>query len=287
MMKKYLKYLKTKTKSLKPFDWVLIGVGLIAIIIFAILFFRKSTYITATVSVGEDSAIYGSFFDASGPKYWFANAFQKGQEEKDGLGRVQAEVLNVYSYDRTPTNKTVYLDMNLNTVYNRATNTYTYKGTPVLVGSTIKLNLDNVYAEGLVTEVQGFPGNLVKKNITVEAQIREDDPTYLGTAGTKNYLADAIQKGDTVKDNHGQQMIKVLDKRVVPAEITVNTSDGRVIKATDPMREDVFLTLEILAGKIDGRYYLLNNVPILVDQPIPFNTLTVSVFPTVTKFLSY
>jgi hypothetical protein len=121
----------------------------------------------------------------------------------------------------------------------------------------------------------------------VEAQIREDDPTYLGTAGTKNYLADAIQKGDTVKDNHGQQMIKVLDKRVVPAEITVNTSDGRVIKATDPMREDVFLTLEILAGKIDGRYYLLNNVPILVDQPIPFNTLTVSVFPTVTKFLSY
>jgi len=283
MTKKFLKYLKTKTKSFKVFDWVLIVFGLVAVVIFAILFFRKSTYITATVSVGEDSVVWNTM----GPKYWFADSFHKGQVEKDGLGRIQAQVLNIYSYDKTPTNKTVYLDVKLNTVYNRATNTYTYKGSPVLVGSTIKLNLDNVYAEGLVTEVQGFPDHSVKQNIIVEAQLMEDDSVFLGTLGVKGYLADAIQVGDTVKDNHGSEMIKVLSKTVIPAKITVTTSDGRVIEATDPMKKDVFLTLEISAQKIDGKYYFLNDIPILIDRGIPINTPTATYYPTVTKFLSY
>lgn len=285
MRKKLFKYLKTKTKSFKVFDWILIAFGAVAVIIFAILFFRKSTYITATVSVGQDSVVYGSLLDNMGPKDWFASAFHSGQEEKDGLGRVQAEVLNVFSYDKTAINKTVYLNVRLNTVYNRATNTYTYKGVPVLVGSTIKLNLDNVYAEGLVTEVQGFPDYSARKKITVEAVIKDENSTYLGTIGTESYIADSVQIGDTVKDNNGNELIKVLDKKVLPAEVTVTTSDGRVVVGFDPVRKDVYLTLEIYAEKINDKYYFLNDIPILINQPIPVNTSKVSVYPVVTKFL--
>lgn len=287
MRKKILKYFKAKVKSLKVFDWVLIVCGFIAVIVFVILFFRRSVYITVTVSVGEDSAIFGNGWSNFGPKDWFASAFHVGQKEKDGLGKVQAEVLNVYSYDKSEDHKNIYLDVKLNTVYNRATNTYTYKGTPVLIGSTIKLDLDNVFAEGLVTEVQGFPVKSEHQTIKVEAQMGDEETNFMQVSATKNYLADSIQTGDTVKDNKGTTLIKILDKKVLPAEVTVVTSDGRIIKATDPVRKDVFLTLEISAEKIDGKYFFLNDIPILVNQAIPINTPTVSIYPVVTKFLTY
>lgn len=286
MPKKIIKIITAKIKKIKIFDWLLITFGLVSVIIFTVIFFRKSTFITATISVGDSSVVYGTFFD-SGPKPWFANTFYRGQSEKDGLGRIQAEILDVFAYDVAANHKTVYLDVKLNSVYNRATGTYTYKGIPILVGSTIKLNLDKVFAEGLVTRVQGFPNYTAKKIITIETQIREDNVNYPGTIGTKNYLADALQVGDTIKDNNGLVLIKILDKKVTPAEITVNTSDGRAVSTQDPVKKDVFLTLEVLAERIDDKYYFLDNIPILIDHSIPLNTPVVSVFPIVTKFLTY
>jgi len=290
-MKKIYRFVKAKIKLFKIFDWIMIGCGLVGVIVFVVLFFRKSTYINATISVGEDAAVlYGTQYDLSiytGPKYWLAEAFHKGQVEKDGLGRIRAEVLNVYTYDKTPTNKAVYLNVKLNAVYSRSTNTYSYNGIPVLVGSTIKLNLDNVFAQGLVTEVEGFPNYIPPKTITIETQLREESPVYLGTTGTKNYLADAINVGDVVKDNNGIDMIKVIGKRVVPAETVVTTSDGRIVRGSDPSKKDLYLTLEIATQEKDGKYFFLKNIPVLIDRPIPINTTTVSIFPIVTKFIKY
>jgi len=277
-------------KNLKFFDRILIGLSLLAVFIFAVIFFRRSSYITAVVKIGEGSVFYPSWStarnDFSGTQKWFAESFYEGQTEKDGLGKIRAEVLNVYSYDKTPTRKTVYLTVKLKVVYSRASNTYTYKGTPVLVGSKIKLNLDSLYMEGLVTSVEGFPENTVREKIVVEAQIREESPTFLETAGTKPYVADAIKAGDEIKDNNGKTVIKIIEKRVFPAKKAVTTSDGRVVLRNDPVKKDVYLKLEIQALKMGDRYFLLDDIPILVDQIIPINTSTISVFPVVTKFVS-
>lgn len=277
-------------KNLKFFDWILVGLSLLAVFIFAVIFFRRSSYITAVVEVGEDSVFYPSWLtawnDFSGTQGWFAESFYEGQTEKDGLGKIRAEILNVYSYDKTPTRKTVYLTVKLKVVYSRASNTYTYKGTPVLVGSKIKLNLDSLYMEGLVTSVEGFPENTVREKIVVEAQIREESPTFLETAGTKPYVADAIKAGDEVKDSNGKTVIKIIEKRVLPAKKAVTTSDGRVVLRNDPVKKDVYLKLEIQALKIGDRYFFLDDIPILVDQMIPINTSNISVFPVVTKFVS-
>ena len=289
MLKKVIKFLKNRVRHLKLFDWVLVFGGLTLVIVFMVLFFRKSSYITISVLVGEDSASYGSWSswsDNSGPKYWFANAFHKGQMEKDGLGKVQAEVLDVFSYDNNPSHKTVYLNLRIKAVYNRATNAYTYNGTPVLICSTIKLNFNNVFANSLVTNVQGFPDNVIDKKLIVEARIFEDNVVFPGTEGTKEFIANAVQKGDIVYDNNGNELIKILDKKSVPAEITVTTSDGRVIKKIDPLKKDVTFNLEIVVKKINDKYFFLGNIPILINQPVPINLPTVSVFPYVTKILS-
>lgn len=286
MISKILKHLRKRILRLKPLDWLLVGFALICISIFAVIFFRKSSYIVATISVGEDSAVYGLWVNDVGPKYWFSNSFYKGQTEKNGLGNIQAKILDVYLYDVTSTHAKVYLNTQLRVIYNKASDTYTYNGMPVLIGSTIKLNFKDVYAEGLITDIEGANNNIQKQTVTVEAQIREENPVYMGTSGTKTYIANAVNVGDTVKDNNGNVLIEILSKRVEPAAATTSTSDGRIVKTINPLRNDVYLTIRIHTSKIGDKYFFLGDIPILIDQGFPVNLPNITFFPTVTKFVS-
>jgi len=278
--------IKKVIKNLKFFDWILIGLGLLAILVFAVIFFRRSSYKIVTVEVGQESVLAWAGRDTTGSKRWFSELFHKGMKEKDGLGKVKAELLDIFSYEKMPDRITVYLTTKLKVVYNKASDTYTYKGTPVLIGSKIKVNFDNLFVEGLITDIEGVADRRERRLITVEAQIREENATYLGTSGTKAYVADAIKMGEEIKDNKGNIIIKVIKKRVEPAKKVVVTSDGRTLLRTDPVRKDVYLTLEINALKIGERYFLLNDIPIVVDYGIPINTPQLSLFPVVTKFIS-
>ena len=278
--------IKKVIKTLKFFDWILIGLGLLAILIFAVVFFRRSSYKIVTIEVAQESTFAWAGWDTSGSKMWFSELFHVGMKEKDGLGQTKAELLDIFSYEKMPDRITVYLTTKLKVVYNRASNTYTYKGSPVLVGSKVKVTLDNLLVEGLITDIEGVSDKRERRIITVEAQIREESSTYLETSGTKAYIADAIKMGEEIKDNKGNIIIKVIKKRVEPAKKVVVTSDGRTLLRTDPVRKDVYLTLEINALKIGERYFLLNDIPIVVDYGIPINTPQLSLFPVVTKFIS-
>ena len=273
-------------KKFKPFDWILIGLTFILVLIFAFVFFRSSSYKIVTIEVTQESTFAWEVWDASGSKMWFSDLFHKGMKERDGLGNVKAELLDTFSYEKTPARITVYLTTKLRVVYNRASNTYTYKGTPVLIGSKIKVNFDNLLVEGLITDIEGVSDKREKRLITVEAQIREENSTYLETSGTKAYIADAIKVGEEIKDNNGNTIIKIIDKKVEPAQRVVVTSDGRAMLRVDPVRKDIYLTLEINALKIGERYFLLNDIPIVIDYSLPINTPHLSLFPVVTKFIS-
>ena len=289
-MEKLFKNAKNKIRKMKTFDWIIVGFAVLSISIFAYLFFRKSTYITVTVKVGEEEVFYSpwitSWTDLSGTKNWFADLFYKGQKEKDGLGKTKADVLEVFSYNKTPIKKTVYLKIKISTVYNRASNTFTYKGTPVLIGSQIKLNLNNISVKGLITEMEGFPEKKERQKILIEAQIREENFTYLETSGTKKYVADAIKKGEEIKDNNGNTIIKIIDKKVTPAKRVVTSANGEVFLRQDPLKKDVYLILEVETLKIGDQYFLLDDIPITIDQLIPINLPEISIFPIVTKFIS-
>lgn len=273
-------------KKFKPFDWILIGLTFILVLIFTFVFFRNSIYKVVTIEVTQESTYAWEVWDASGSKMWFSDLFHKGMKERDGLGNVKAELLDTFSYEKTPARITVYLTTKLRVVYNRASNTYTYKGTPVLIGSKIKVNFDNLLVEGLITDIEGVSDKREKRLITVEAQIREENSTYLETSGTKAYIADAIKVGEEIKDNNGNTIIKIIDKKVEPAQRVVVTSDGRAMLRVDPVRKDIYLTLEINALKIGERYFLLNDIPIVIDYSLPINTPQLSLFPVVTKFIS-
>lgn len=277
-----MKKFKDKIKNLSLFDILLISSIILGATIFAYIFFRKASYIKITIKVSEDSIVYGPNL---GTRTWFSQMFYQGMKEKDGLGGITAEVTEIRSYDTSPTHKDIYLFFKLKTVYNRASNQYTYKGKPVLVGSTIRLYLERLLVDGLVTYVEGIKDPRENKTLIVEAQVREETPVFSETAGVREYIATAIQAGDEIRDNQGNTIVKILEKRVEDAKKTVVTADGRVLLGTDPMRKDIYLKLQIQAIKIQDRYFLFDDVPLLIGVGVPINSPNYSIYPEITKFL--
>lgn len=273
-----MKNIINKIKNLTVFDKILIGSIVIAVIFFAYTFFRKSTYITITVKVGEDSVSW-----ERSSRAWFSQLFYEGMKEKDGLGRVNAEVLGVRSYDTTYSRKAVYLTTKLKVVYSRSSNQYNYKGLAVLIGAPVKMYLDKMFVEGLVIHIEGVKDPREKQTLIVEAQIREENSTYLETSGTKEYIADALKAGEEIKDDQGNTVIKILKKKVESAKKVVTTSDGRVVIKTDPLKKDVYLTLQVEAFELHNRYFIFDDVPILIGDGIPINSPFITVWPVVTK----
>lgn len=282
--KTLFKTLKLKIAGLTFADLAWLGIGVAILLILAYLFFRKPASLTVTIKVNEDGVAFNSW-DAynKGTRSWFSQMFYKGMKEKDGLGKATAEVLSIRSYDTSPARKAVYLTVSLNTVYNRASNQYAYRGKPVLIGSTLKLYLDNLLVEGLVTAAEGAKDPRQKVVLLVESQVRDETPVYPETSGTKPYIADALSEGEEIKDDQGNTIIKILKKRAEDAQRVVTTSDGRVFIQTNPLRKDVFFTLQVRANQIANRYYIFDDVPILIGIGIPINTATISVWPEVTK----
>lgn len=269
--------IRSKLKNFTLFDKLLIALGIVGVIFLAYIFFRKSAHLTVTIKVGSDNVLY----ESNGIQSWFSQLFYTGMTEKDGLGTTRAQVLKVYSYDTSPTRRAVYLTTKLKVVYNRASDQYTYKGYPVLVGSTLRLYLDRMLVDGLITHVEGMRDPRERKTLIVKTQVREETSVFPETAGTKDYIANALLVGDEIKDGQGNTIIKILDKQVEDAKKTVTTSDGRILLQSDPVKKDVYLTLQIEAIKMNNKYFLFDDVPIQIGIGVPFESTFVSVWPDV------
>ena len=278
-----MEWLNKKYKQLALFDKILILLAVFVIVFFGYIFSRKSEYLEVVIKVNEENTRYELWRQETGTMTWFTELFYEGMSETDGLGRVMAEVLEMRSYDTEPGRKALYLTTRINAVYSKSSGQYTFKGRPLLIGSTIKLNLDNLLVEGLITQVAGVDDPRLMETIIVEAQVRDETPVFPETSGTKVYVADALDIGEEIKDSQGNIILKILDKKVENAKRLVTTSDGRVIVQSNPLRKDVYLTLEITAYKIGGRYYIFDDIPILIGEIIPINTPTISVWPEITS----
>lgn len=275
-----LKKVKFLIKKLTLFDKIVIALVIFGVFIFAYIFFRKSSYITVTLKVGEDN-IYYPYGTSTTP--YIAQVFYKGMQEKDGFGRIQAEVLDVSSYMLRSNATTVYLKTKLKTTYSRSNNQHLYKGTPVLIGSQLSLYLTNVSIDALVTNIEGNISDNAKKILLAEAVLLDQNMTFLETAGVFPFISDAIKIGDVQLDSQNSIVIKVLDKVVKPAVKTVTNASGQVFVQQDPIRKDVALKLEIHATEIGGRYYIFDDQPVSIGEAVPICSSMICYYPTITK----
>jgi hypothetical protein len=274
--------LKNLLSKIGLVDKILIITGLLAASFFAYVFFRKADYIVATIKINEDNPVYGEWIDYNGTRPWFAEALRENVKLTDGLGRTSAEVLSIKSYDMRSNRKALYLKVRLRTTYSKRSNQYSFNGLPLTVGSIIRLNFNTVSIEGLVTDVQGLPDLRKKVKLLVDVKLEEETGLNFQTSGVLPYIAAEAMNIDEIKDGEGEVIMKVIKKHVEDADTFVVTSDGRSLVRKNPLRKDVYLTLEIQAEEIENRYYLFDDFPILIGGKLPLNTDKLSFFSKIT-----
>jgi len=269
--------------KLTLFDKTIIFLVVIFIFSFAYLSFRKVEYLIVKIKVGVENITFTNWDKGSGILNSYGTRLQPGMKEFDGLKRIQAEALAVDAIDTFPNVRDVYLTAKLRVVYNKGSRQYTYKGLPVLIGTTVKLNLDNFLVKGMIVYTNKLEIKGHKQKITVDTAILNNYTSLYETEGITKFLADAIKVGDEFKDSSGNVISKIINKRVENVKKTIQTSDGRILLTNNPLRQDIYITFEVDAVEIGGRYYLIEDIPILIGEGLPFNTSKYSIWPEVTN----
>lgn len=278
-MKKIIKKTVNFLKKLKFFDFLIISLFLVLAISFFFFFFRQSKYITVKLKITEKNVLYAG----TTPPSWFVYLFKKGMREKDGLGRTNAEVLDVYFYDTAPANKAVYLTIKLRTTYNNRSREYKYKGTIVAVGEGLRINLEKILAEGLVVEVEGLESPYEEVYFQIKGRLMESDPVFSETTGVEPFVAEEIKVSDKVFDSSGKLMAEVIEKEILPAQKNTFDDKGNVYQKLDPRKKDVFLKLKVRAKKINNEFYFFDDVRIKVGQFLPLHFPNISIYPIITE----
>lgn len=254
-----------KKIQFKVFDIMVFFILVFLSISLFFLLFREKSELKVVVKINEE----GLTRQVGGVPNWFVKFLHIGMKEVDIFGKPMAEIVDVRRYYATDQRSMVYLTVSLKTVYSLSNHQHTYKGKAVAIGSSIQLPLDNLFVQGLIVDIEGQKKSNLNK-LSVQARIINLDPVFPHTEGIPGFVADSINEGDIMDDPLGRPIIKVIKKTVEDAKVAVTTATGDIILQRHPMRKDVSLDLEILAEKIDGRYYLFGdaNFPILIENRV-------------------
>ncbi len=266
-------------KKIKLFDLFLIFIFIASVVSLYFLLFRTKKELTIVVKAFEDSVSWPD----QRSSVWFNKLFYPRMKEKDTFGNTVAEIIKVRKYDNRPDQDTVYLTLKIKTVYSPGSRTNTYKGKNVLIGSTLQLFLDNVFVEAMIVSIGNSKDRYPLKKLLVQSQLKNETPVYLETSGVNSYIADNINEGSIIKDTQGRTILKILRVDVEDAKKIVTTANGEVLLRRDPLKKDVYLTLEVSAFKVDNRYFFFDDIAVLIDKPIPIHLDFLSIFPVVTS----
>lgn len=258
-------------------DLLALVAGLIIVVSFVLFFFRNNTFITVLIRVTDDG-IYGTW---THPESHFAYLFQKGMKQKDSLGRVTAEIHDVKLYDIGPYNKAAFLEVQLKAVENKNTGGYEYNGKPLLIASNIKIEFPNLLVQGLILDVNNQNETKEKKELLLEAKLQSFDPTFPETRGVEPYMEKSVTIGQKVMGVEGETLAEIIDKKSYPAEKITTNDRGEVRVQYDPIKKDVFLKLKVKVSEINGEYWFMDSIRLLVGESIPLDFGTIQVWPTI------
>ncbi len=265
------------------FDWIFIGLAVVTVLGFYLFFKRDTVFITAKFKVTNDNV----FFQADPLQSEFALGYMVGDSEKDELGRVNAQIVSIESYKTAPNNQVVYLDIRLKALYNPRTEQYSVKGKNIIFGESFDFSFRKSHILAMVVDFPGFRDSkeIQSTKTIVKTQIRDTSRSFSDTYGIPDYLANGIHPGDTVKDSKGNVLAKILDIQILPAQRMVVSSAGQPFIVNDPYLKDVYCTIELSTTKIQGKTYMFGYIPVIVGNVVPFNTDTISVWPTITQIV--
>jgi hypothetical protein len=280
--KKQTQKLKTRFLSKISLLDILFVCAFLALLAFFILVFSRSDKTIAVTVKVTDQNVY---FLTTQPSNEYVYSFKQDDVERNEVGKVIAEVKNVRRFQTDPKTYAVYLDLNLKANYNPLKKQYSFKGRPIIFGQDLAFDFANTKVQGIVVDFPGYsPSEKKPVKLLATVQLRNESRSFSDTYGMPSFYKQAVKTGDIIKDNHGQEVIKVLDVKSSPAKRTVITPNNQSVTINDQELVDVFYTVEINAYEVEDRIYILDFIPVQVGNTIPMVLENVSLWPTLISF---
>ncbi len=272
---------RTLLSKVKTFDIFFIVLAILAVFTFYIFFKRETTFITIRIKVTDENALYANTL----PGNEYTSSFKIGDTERNELGNVIAEIVNIETYKKSSIDNVVYLDVRLQATYNPRKKVYSFRGKQATYGESFIFSFSKVRVKGLVVDFPGFRDekSITKGKTVVVAQLRYDSRYYSDVYGVPSYLAYSIKKNDQVTNSKGEVWAKVLDVTVKPAQRSVPNINGQIVQSSDSELFDVFYAIELSTYELSNELYTFDFVPVIIGQTLPLNFKQVAVFPTITK----
>ena len=268
-----MKKLLSELKKINPFDMFMIIVSISILVGFFFFFYRRAEYITIRVKVTNQEVLYATML----PKNSYARHFSKGDVERDAVGRIITEVLDVESYPVNQENHVVYLSLKVRSTYDTRTQTYSARGKTLMYGTPIRFNLNSVTFDGFVTQVPNTSVSHKKKVMRVQAVSRYMEPS----------ISEAVKAGDTIINSRNEVLIKITNVRIEPAmQITTNVS-GDLLERKNPYFKDIYVDMEVLVDEFNNNdIIMLDEIKFQVGAVIPFSNNDYTIYPMIEKILS-
>lgn len=224
---------------------IIIGVGLF----FVFKFSRQEKTVLVDLTF-ERVSPGNNFFP---PEYWQATKISLGDAVYNSLGNKIAVIKNV---KRLPwgggSRFYTYLTIEMVALYHSANRTYTYEGKPLVVGQTLPFLISNVSYTGVVKNMY-LPGEKkIAQNTDKKARIRLYCREY------EPWHAEAL-RSLSVKDQEGTVMAEVTDATITPAQVAIETADGRIVEGRHPFKKDLDLTIMLNDLNCTSEGYCLYN----------------------------
>lgn len=192
------------------------------------------------------------------PLYWISNSINIGDLAHDSTGKKIAEVISIDNSEWGGQRRYSRLKLKVYGLFDKRTRLHRVGDLVLQVGNTLELDIGNTKYEGVITyvgETLEPPGNQIRY---LEAEIKAKD--------VPPWLADTYNESFIVKNTQGVEIFKIIDSVIVPAEKSVETAAGTIVRSRDPHFKDVYFTA-ILRVRCQERVCYYNEVfPIKVGQ---------------------
>ncbi len=273
-----------RTKKRTLFALLILVAIILSGVVFSLSFFQKKTYLTADLYVTGGEWWWGT----ASPPYWLGEPVQRGAVEYDMTGKKIVEILGVQKFDYLD-RETMILHARLLVTKNLRTKKYRFRQNPLEIGATIEISPGNVQMYANVIGLEG---------------VQEIDQPQVQRVTVRWYnifpwQADAILVGDTMSDNSGREVARVLQKEESISEKTVVTENpqaiyggsykdlGRlVLLNADPSRRDVTLIMDILTRKVGKEMYFGYTQTVKIGEPLYISLSNININPQIISIFS-
>jgi len=191
------------------------------------------------------------------PYYWNAKEVQIGAKEFDTFKRPQVEIVDLIKYGEDD-RKFMWMKVKLRAKRNYLTNEYVFRQEPLSIGKTIHISPNNIALIGQVVGIEGVGKMWDSEYILLTGKVLK----------IQRWEADAIHKGEVIKDNKGAIVAEIVDKSAEQSNITTINWLGETFSKKDPILQDVTVTLKLRVMKDGERRFFNYYQPIGVGNKI-------------------